>query len=273
MTRIWLVADDYGISTSVNRAIRELLARRRLSATSVMVVAPGFNAEEARLLKAIRAADRAPAIGLHVTLTAPFRPLSGNYAPTDGGRFLPLGRMAFAALLGRISHDALGAEIRAQIAAFKEAFGRAPDFIDGHQHVHLLPSVADSLLVAMQREAPEAWVRQCGRAAHATAGDRKAWLLDFFSRGMRSRAAARGVRVNPAFAGTYDFRPGARITDLFPTFLDGLPDGGVIMCHPGHVDAGLIALDPLTTLREREYDYFSGDDFPAMLAARGVALM
>ena len=28
MTRIWLVADDYGISKSVNRAIRDLIERR-----------------------------------------------------------------------------------------------------------------------------------------------------------------------------------------------------------------------------------------------------
>jgi len=31
-------------------------------------------------------------------------------------------------------------------------------------------------------------------------------------------------------------------------------------------------LDPLTTLREKEYAFFAGDGFPAMLAAHGVAL-
>ena len=41
--RIWLCADDYGISTSVNMAIRDLVVRRRLNATSVMVVAPSFH--------------------------------------------------------------------------------------------------------------------------------------------------------------------------------------------------------------------------------------
>ena len=51
-----------------------------------------------------------------------------------------------------------------------------------------------------------------------------------------------------------------------------LPDGGVVMCHPGHVDAELIRLDPLTDLREREYAYLGGDTFPALLAARGFAL-
>ena len=38
--RIWLCADDYGISPGVNRAIRDLIERGRLNATSVMVVGP-----------------------------------------------------------------------------------------------------------------------------------------------------------------------------------------------------------------------------------------
>jgi predicted glycoside hydrolase/deacetylase ChbG (UPF0249 family) len=44
------------------------------------------------------------------------------------------------------------------------------------------------------------------------------------------------------------------------------------MCHPGKVDDELIRLDSLTTLREREYAYFSGDEFPRVLDARDVTL-
>ena len=40
--QIWLCADDYGISPAVSAAIRELIARRRLNAVSVMVVTPSF---------------------------------------------------------------------------------------------------------------------------------------------------------------------------------------------------------------------------------------
>jgi predicted glycoside hydrolase/deacetylase ChbG (UPF0249 family) len=80
------------------------------------------------------------------------------------------------------------------------------------------------------------------------------------------------VGTNPAFAGTYSFAPGADYAALFPGFLDGLPDGGVVMCHPGKVDDELRRLDPLTDLRQREYDYFLGDDFLRLLAAQDVAL-
>jgi len=40
LRHIWLCADDYGISDSVNTAIRDLVVRGRLNATSAMVVAP-----------------------------------------------------------------------------------------------------------------------------------------------------------------------------------------------------------------------------------------
>ena len=42
--RIWLCADDYGISPGVNAGIRELILRRRINATSVMVAAPHLDA-------------------------------------------------------------------------------------------------------------------------------------------------------------------------------------------------------------------------------------
>jgi chitin disaccharide deacetylase len=55
-------------------------------------------------------------------------------------------------------------------------------------------------------------------------------------------------------------------------FLDGLPEGGLIMCHPGFVDETLISLDPLTDQREHEYAFLGGEDFPRLLAANRVTL-
>ena len=45
-------------------------------------------------------------------------------------------------------------------------------------------------------------------------------------------------------------------------FLDSLPDGGLVMCHPGFVDDVLVSLDPLTTQREHEHAYLAGERFP-----------
>jgi predicted glycoside hydrolase/deacetylase ChbG (UPF0249 family) len=264
--RIRLCADDYGIAPGVNAAIRDLVARGRLNATSVMTLAPSFSKTEADALVQANAAGRA-AIGLHVTLTAPFTPLT-NYRPA----FRAIGATLIAALMRRLDPLSLAAEIAAQFEAFAQAFGRAPDFVDGHQHVQLFPQVREAFLAATARLAPGAWVRQGGSAAPPRLSDPKGLLIGRLSRDYRARAAAAGIATNPAFAGTYSFKTGAEFAALFPRFLEGLPDGGLIMCHPGFVDAELIRLDPLTTHREREYAYLGGDEFPAVLAAHGVAL-
>jgi predicted glycoside hydrolase/deacetylase ChbG (UPF0249 family) len=271
---IWLCADDYGISNSVNAAIRDLIVRGRINATSVMVAAPSFDRSEAIPLAILNAAGRRVAIGLHLTLTAPFRPLSSGFRPLGDGAFLPLPTTLWQASLRRYRADTVAAEINAQLQAFAAAFGRAPDFIDGHQHVHLFPGIREAVIATVRDMAPDAWVRQCGRrvALHRRFSDRKALLLDVLSRRFRSRAARAGLRTNPGFAGTYEFRPDADFAQLFPAFLDSLPDGSVVMCHPGLVDAELARLDPLTTLREREYRFFSDESFPGLLAAHGVAL-
>jgi hypothetical protein len=272
--RIWLCADDYGISPAVDAAIRELIVRARINATSVMVAAPSLNRSEAISLNMLNAGGTRAAIGLHLTLTAPFRPLSSTYRPVQDGAFPPLGKLLQQALLRRLKAETLAIEIASQLRAFIATFGRAPDFIDGHQHVQLFPQVREALLKVVKDVAPNAWVRQCGRIVPPLRrlADRKALLLDMLSRSFRRLANQAGVRTNPAFAGTYDFAADADYARLFPAFLEGLPTDSVVMCHPGFVDAELLRLDPLTTLREREYAFFSDDTFPGVLAAHGVAL-
>src|SRR5665811_2226741 len=91
--QIWLCADDYGLSPSVNAGIRELIARGRLNATSVMVAAPHLGDDEAAALDLLNAGEKRAATGLHVTLTAPFKPMSAGFAPLRDGCFLPLAEL------------------------------------------------------------------------------------------------------------------------------------------------------------------------------------
>jgi predicted glycoside hydrolase/deacetylase ChbG (UPF0249 family) len=92
------------------------------------------------------------------------------------------------------------------------------------------------------------------------------------SRQFRRKAASNGLPFNPGFAGAYDFSEGGDFGALMRQFLDNLPDGGLIMCHPGFVDDTLRELDPLTDQREREYVYLAGETFPALLAATRTEL-
>ncbi|EKS35290.1 ChbG/HpnK family deacetylase [Afipia clevelandensis] len=272
--RIWLCADDYGMSPGVNRAIRELIEQKRLNATSVMVVGAAIDrAEIDGLLQAV-AGNPNCAIGLHATLTAPFAPLTLHFRPLDGGQFLPLGRLLRASLLRRLDPEIVHAELLAQIAAFRQMFGRAPDYIDGHQHVQLFPQIRDAFLAAVKEAAPNAWVRQCGRSLPLSErlGNPKALLLDTLSDTFRKRAVHEGIAFNTGFAGAYDMVRGRDFADAMTEFLSGLPDGGLVMCHPGYVDEILIGLDNVTHQREREFAYLSSDGFPRLLADSNVTL-
>lgn len=267
--RLVLCADDYGLSPGVNRAIRDLAALGRLNAASVM--APGRSlASEAAALLAVAAPSFQ--IGLHLTLTGGLTPLTAPRLRRFGG----LGGLMLRAFAARLvppllGHARIEAEIEAQFLAFREAFGRAPDFVDGHQHVHLLPGIRQMVLAATRRHAPGAWLRQCSGPRGAGHGV-KAWLIAVLSAGLAREAAGAGIPVNPAFSGAYAFGR-RRLAEVFPGFLEGQPDGLVVMVHPGHVDHALRSVDGLHEPREDEFLYLRGEAFPAAVTAAGFVLI
>jgi len=197
-----------------------------------------------------------------------------HFRPLNGGLFLPHPAMLRSSLLRRLDPGLIEDELLAQLAAFKELFGRAPDFVDGHQHAQLFPQVRDAFLRAVKDAAPEAWVRQGGRLQPLAKllGAPKALVLDVLSAQFRKRAARAGIPFNPAFAGAYDFSQEPDFGALMREFLQDLPEGGLVMCHPGFVDQTLENLDPLTTQREAEHAFLAGDRFPTLLVANKVTL-
>jgi predicted glycoside hydrolase/deacetylase ChbG (UPF0249 family) len=251
---IVLCADDYGIAPGVSRAIRDLLDRGRLSATSCMVVSPDF-AGEGPLLKPYL--DRAD-IGLHLTLTLD-RPLAG---------------LMRAAYLRRLDSRAIAAEIDGQIESFTRALGRAPDFIDGHQHVHLLPGVREPVLAAATKTG--AYLRltdePLGAIGHTRVAAGKSAFLSLMARPMARLAARSRIRRNSGFRGARSFAERDPFGALFRRMIAGSPAGTIVMCHPGLVDAALAGRDSVTAAREDEYRYFLSEEFPADLAAANLRL-
>jgi hypothetical protein len=266
-------ADDYAFTPAVSRSIRELLAARRISATSVMA-ASEFWPREAEALKAVAGdAD----IGLHVTLTDQ-TPLGRLPALAPHGRFPPMGAVFKAGLLRRLPLAEIGEEIERQLDMFIRHYGRPPAHIDGHHHVQQLPGVRDIVVGLAARVAPgRTWVR-CGweraaliRARGVASG--KAHLIGMLGRGVARRAAAKGVPVNSGFSGAYDFSREQRSCEaLFARFIRGAGDRALLMCHPGHSDDLLRARDTMTDARDREHAFLGGDAWPRLLAAEGLAI-
>jgi predicted glycoside hydrolase/deacetylase ChbG (UPF0249 family) len=197
-----------------------------------------------------------------------------HFQPLDGGMFLAFPKLLRAGLLRRLDPEIIHAELMVQLSAFNEMFGRAPDFVDGHQHAQLFPGVRDAFLTAVKEAAPNAWVRQGGRNQPLARrlGTPKALFLDILSAQFRRRASRANIAFNPGFAGAYDFSQQPDFSILMQRFLDGLPEGGLIMCHPGFVDETLVSLDPLTDQREHEYAFLGGEHFAPLLAANKVTL-
>jgi predicted glycoside hydrolase/deacetylase ChbG (UPF0249 family) len=103
-------------------------------------------------------------------------------------------------------------------------------------------------------------------------GAPKALVLDVLSAQFRKRAARADIAFNPGFAGAYDFSSPPDFGELMQRFIDGLPEGGLIMCHPGFVDDILISLDPFTVQREHEHAFLGSDQFTKLLTTNNVTL-
>jgi predicted glycoside hydrolase/deacetylase ChbG (UPF0249 family) len=197
-----------------------------------------------------------------------------HFRPVEGGLFLPHTTLLRRGLMGRLDGELIHTEVMEQLAVFADLFGRAPDFVDGHQHVQLFPVVRTAFVAAVKQAAPDAWIRQCGRDQPwaQRLGSPKALVLDVLSTQFRKRAAHARLAFNPAFAGAYDFTQQPDFGALMRQFVQGMPEGGLVMCHPGFVDDVLTSLDPLTVQREREYEFLKGEQFLPLLAANDVTL-
>ena len=271
MRRIVLCADDYALSPGVSAGIRELLTAGRLNATSVMTIFPELETEAKSLLSV-----RSPIpfqIGLHATLTGGFRPLSATPIPSPDGH-LPMSRETWPPFgFLRISGTRVKAEVSAQLKNFIRVFGRAPDYVDGHQHVQLMPGVRVPFLAAVKELAPNAWVRQCAPARWSDEFlNAKSRFLGFLSLGFRSRARRANLAFNPAFSGAYDYDRPSDFGASFARFVRGIPEGSVIMCHPGHPDDVLRTRDILTDQREKEFSFLISGEMPRIMAEAGATL-
>jgi predicted glycoside hydrolase/deacetylase ChbG (UPF0249 family) len=273
---IALCADDFALHPAVDDAVLRLAHQGRLGATSCMTTSPRW-AEAARALRA----DAPPglATGLHLNLTEGH----GTHRAATLGAIL---RDTYAR---RLAREGARPHVVRQLDAFEQAMGRTPDFIDGHQHVHQLPGVREALLEVMVERygadagadgssatAADTSAMPAVRAtvpAHRRWGAGKAGVLAVLGGWwLRRRLARLGIPHNTGFAGVYGFD--APTTDDYgrhmDRWLDGSPDGTLMMCHPA---TALVPGDAIAAQRLVEFAYLSSAAFGESLARHRVELM
>jgi len=268
-----LCADDYGIARGVDRAIEHLIESGRVTATGAMVTMPCWKRDAPGLAALVRATGAQ--VGLHLTLTEQ-RSASPARGLAQEGRLPSLRTLLLSALARRLPAAAVAEEIRAQFDAFEDVWGAPPAFVDGHQHVHLLPTVREALVAEiLNRYAPGTlWVRDCRETVRRIrirgVGERKALFLRRLGRGLKAALLAHGIAHNQGFSGLHDFKETPPFREKMGRFLAALGPRALVHVHPGRVDAALLAVDTLTTPREWEYEYLASDAFVADCARLGV---
>ncbi len=147
MRRLIVNADDFGLTSGVNRAVAEL--HRAGVLTSATLMARAWATEEA-----IEMAHANPslAVGCHVVLVDGQPVLPVAQVPTltarRSDRFHPtLGSFVGWLVVGRIESSEIEAEAAAQIARLQKR-GLRLTHIDTHKHAHMFPAVLRPVLRA-----------------------------------------------------------------------------------------------------------------------------
>jgi len=255
-------ADDVGLVDGIAETVTVLAAAGGLNAASCVTTAPGWRSAAAVLRIA-----RAPvALGLHFNLSEG-APLTSELRAT-WPTFPGLGRLLAGAALGALPAAAIAVEFRAQADAFADALGRAPEFIDGHQHVHALPGVRDAVLDAICSWPVAPAVRNTAHVCGPAASLKRRVIAASGGRALERALVARGVAHNAVLLGAYDFTT-TDYRSLVQRWLATAPrEGGLLFCHPGPATGD----DPIGEARRREADYLGSAAFAADLAAAGVTI-
>lgn len=188
------------------------------------------------------------------------------------------------AYLGDLDPAHLRTEIHSQFDAFEAELGRAPDHVDGHQHVHQLPGIRDEILGVLRERYPrrKPWLRSaCPPDDDGVRGGQegfhrfkallKARIIALLgSRSLMDMASGEGYPHNERLLGSYDFRGGRqRYEQHLSGWLQRSGDRDLLMCHPS-MDVDVF--DGLLQARIHEYEVLSDENFPQMLMREGIEL-
>ena len=261
LKRIAICADDFGMDSSVDRGILALTRLGRLSAVSCMTQGPSLRANASAL------AELPTDIGLHLNFTEPFRGVEFH---------LPLAHLIVASYLRLLPRSQIIEQIHRQLDAFESCFQRPPNFIDGHQHVHQLPVIRDSLLTIIGQRYPaqSLWLRST-RPAEVSAGGQLARLKPHIIALLGARklcvlATAAGWPMNHHLLGVYDFSASTEAyADLLVGWLSDAEEGDLLMCHPANTAEPAVAFGPQRT---REYSVIADPGFGRWLDQAGLTV-
>jgi len=258
-------ADDFAQSRAIDDAVIYLAERKIISSTSALVLSPRW-AQSAKELTNLPIQ-----VGLHLDLTSHFTDQFGCHHQ--------LSELIYSAYTRQLSVQKLEKIIELQWDRFAEAYGRSPDFIDGHQHVHQLPIVRDALFSIISKKGwglqQNHWLRVC-HAQHWRGY--KAMVISILgAKYFQQMASQIGINTNSDFAGVYNFDENSNLKKLWENWLDGLHGKNpLMMCHVAMPDKSNhqnvpddMENDEIYSARVNEYKWFASESFQLLLNSKG----
>jgi chitin disaccharide deacetylase len=287
--RLIINADDFGLTSGVNRAIVEAHQRGIVTSTTLMANARAF-VEATEFAKGANG-DRPFDVGCHVVLLdgEPLLPADNVHTllfsgSNHGSRFRDsLNDFVIASFRHKLNPEEIEAEATAQVRRIQNS-GIQPSHFDTHKHAHMFPAVLRPLLRAAKACGVPAVRNPFGQIWPLPLSDllrtRKLWkrfaqlnVLRNFASGFRDEVARHGLRTTDGSlgvlaTGTLDLR-------LFSTMIEGMPEGTwEFVCHPGYNDAELDSVRTrLRHSREQELQLLTSPEAKQFLQDRSIELI
>ncbi len=280
MRRLIINADDFGLTSGVNRAIAEASRSGVLTSATIMANSRAFD-------EAVMLTQSLPALktGCHVVLIDGEPITSGLSSLTNSAqRFRSsLKEFAVAAVRKKISADEIQREAEVQIRKI-QASGITVTHVDSHKHTHMFPHVLRAVLRAAKAcgvpavrnpfEPLRAW------PMGAILGAPSLWVRATEVATLRMFAASFRKAVQEEDMLTTDGTVGIAATGvldqkMLTAILNALPEGTwELVCHPGYSDADLQSAGTrLLKSREVELDALTSPETRSLISRRGIDLI
>lgn len=250
MKMVCYCADDYALNDQISHAVRTLLYKNAIQATSCMTQSPIWK-EQALLLLELRAQiDHPVELGLHLNFTNAF---------TSETIHFPLSTLMLKAWMRSLDRDKIKQSISQQWDLFIDAIGASPDFIDGHQHIHQFPVIREILVEFLKEKNFKGWIRNLNKTISAKNYQFKSQCLEFLGAHTTYTLIQKNHFLNnPYFSGIYDFKQ-VNYRVLMQEWLSKAQDKTLVMCHPASDLPN--EFDEIQAARIQEFEYLNSDQF------------
>jgi predicted glycoside hydrolase/deacetylase ChbG (UPF0249 family) len=288
--RLIVNADDFGMTSGINRAIAEAQERGIVTSATLMANSGAFN-EAAALARCLTGSTAHFSVGCHVVLVDGEPVLPPEHVASllqpgarNGSHFrTELSGFAIASFRGKLQPDEVEAEACAQIQRLRAA-GVEASHVDTHKHAHMFPAVLRPLLRAARACNVTAVRNPFGQVWPLLLGDvlrrRGLWkrfaqlnVLGNFAAKFRREVESHGLRTTDGSVAV--LATGMLDLKLFSRIVDNIPEGTwEFVCHPGYNDAQLDRVRTrLRQSRVRELELLTSPEAREALHRRGIDLI